>query len=44
MTSWSSSIKIGFYKLIECIIKKICHGVKQNAKICAIGETECNET
>ena len=23
---------------------KICHGVKQNAKICAIGETDCNET
>ena len=21
MTSWSSSIKIGFFKLIECIIK-----------------------
>ena len=36
MTSWSSSIKI--YKLIECIIKKKSHGVKQNAKICAIGE------
>ena len=31
----------GFYKLIECIIKKIYHDVKQNAKICAIGETEC---
>ena len=30
MTSWSSSIKICFYKLIESIIKKICHGVKQN--------------
>ena len=28
-----------FFKLIECIIKKkIYHGVKQNAKICAIGE------
>ena len=28
-----------FFKLIECIIqKKICHGVKQNAKICAIDE------
>ena len=28
-----------FFKLIECIIqKKICHGVKQDAKICAIGE------
>ena len=33
MTSWSSSIKICFYKLIESIIKKKkCHGVKQNAK------------
>ena len=29
--------------LLECIIQKLCHGVKQNAKICAIGETECNE-
>ena len=40
MTSWNSSIKIWFFfKLIECIIKKkICHGVKQYAKICAIGE------
>ena len=40
MTSWSSSIKIWFFfKLIECIIKnEICHGVKQYAKICAIGE------
>ena len=36
--------KCGFYTLKECIIKKICHGVKQNAKICAIDETECNET
>ena len=36
MTSWSS--KCGFYKLIEYIIKEICHG-EQNAKICAIGET-----
>ena len=33
--------KFGFYKLIEF---KKCHGVKQNAKICASGETECNET
>ena len=40
-TSWSSMF--GFYKLIECVIKNICHGVKQNAKICAIGETECNK-
>ena len=31
------------YKLIECIIKKKCHGVKQNAIKCAIGETESNE-
>ena len=41
MTSWSSSIKICccFFKLIECIIKKkIYHGVKRYAKICAIGE------
>ena len=39
MTSWSSSIKIWFFfKLIECIIKKRSHGVKQYAKICAIGE------
>ena len=40
MTSWSSSIKIWFFQAyIECIIKKkICHGVKQYAKICAIGE------
>ena len=28
-----------FFNLIECSIKKkICHGVKQYAKICAIGE------
>ena len=27
-----------FFKLIECIIKKKNHGVKQYAKICAIGE------
>ena len=28
-----------FFKLIECIIKKkICHGGKQYAKICAIGK------
>ena len=32
MTSWSSRIEICFYKLIESIIKKKCHGVKQNAK------------
>ena len=40
----SSSIKIWVFTSLECVIKKICHGVKQNAKICAIGETECNET
>ena len=40
MTSWTSSIKkIAFYKLIVCIIKKKCHGVKQKCKIYAIGET-----
>ena len=33
--------KLFFYKLRESIIKQICHGVKQNANICAIGETEC---
>ena len=32
MTSWSSRIKICFYKLIESIIKKKCHGLKQNKK------------
>ena len=32
-----------FFKLIVCIIKKKCHGVNRNAKIYAIGETECNE-
>ena len=44
MTTWSSSIKILFLQALECIIKRICQGLKQNAKICAIGETECNET
>ena len=43
MTSWSLSSRCGIYKLIECIIKEICHGVKQNAKICAIGETASEE-
>ena len=37
-------LKICFYKLIESIIQKICHGVKNAKKKCAIGETECNET
>ena len=49
-SSGYDKLKCGFHKLIECIIKKICHGVKicrgmkHNVKICAIGETECNET
>ena len=43
-TDGAQASKCGFYKLIECIIKEICHGMKQNAKIYAIGETECNET
>ena len=37
MTSWSSSIKIWF---LQAYRNKVCHGVKQNAKICAIGETD----
>ena len=44
MTSWSSSIKIWFLQAYRIHYSKICHGVKQNAKICAIGETECNES
>ena len=44
MTSWSSSIKIWFLQAYRMIIKNICHGVKLNANICAIGITECNET
>ena len=36
MTSWSSSIKIRF---LQALLKK-CHGVTQNAKKCAIGETK----
>ena len=36
MTSWSSSIKI---RLLQALLKK-CHGVTQNAKKCAIGETK----
>ena len=35
MTSWSSSIKIWFLQAY-----RMRHGVKQNAKICAIGELE----
>ena len=35
ITSWSSSIKIWFFQ-VNALLK--CHGMKQNAKICAIGE------
>ena len=31
-----------FTSLLNALLKK-CHGVKQNAKKCAISETECNE-
>ena len=34
MTSWSSSINIFFFRMHY--LKKKCHGVKQNAKICAL--------
>ena len=34
MTSWSSSIKIWFFQAY----RMQCHGVEQNAKMCAIGE------
>ena len=39
MTSWSSSIKIWFFQAYRIMhyLKK-SHGVKQYAKICAIGE------
>ena len=42
ITSWSSSIKIWVLQAYRMHYLKKCHGVKQNAKICAIGETECN--
>ena len=35
--------KFDFYKLIVCIIKKNVMVWNRNAKIYAIGETECNE-
>ena len=35
LTSWSSSIKIWLSALFK---KRYVNGVKQNAKICAIGE------
>ena len=37
ITSWSSSIKIWFFSSLSNALLK-CHGVKQNAKKCAIGE------
>ena len=39
-SGWSSSIKIWFFSSLKNALlkKKICHGVKQYAKICAIGE------
>ena len=39
MTSWSSSMKIW----ISQSYRMQCHGVKQNAKKCAIGEKKCYE-
>ena len=33
---------LGFYKLIECIIKKMSW-CETECKKCVIGETECNE-
>ena len=33
-----------FTSLWNALLKKKCHGVKQNAKICAIGETECRKS
>ena len=30
-----------FTSLYDILLKKKCHGVKKNAKICANGETEC---
>ena len=39
MTSWSSSIKIWFFQAYRMHCKiKICDGVKEYAKICAIVE------
>ena len=37
ITSWSSSTKNCFYSSLQNALLK-CHGVKQNAKKCAIGE------
>ena len=41
MTSRSLSIKIWILQAYRMHYSKNSHGVKQNAKICAIGETEC---
>ena len=42
ITSWSSSIKLWFffqaYRMHYSKKKKICHGAKWNANICAIDE------
>ena len=32
-TVGAQASKYGFYKLIECIIKEICHGMKQNVPL-----------
>ena len=34
----------GYEKFIECIIKKNMSWCETECKICAIGETKCNET
>ena len=41
---WAAAATHKMLALCNMHFKKKCHGVKQNAKICAIGETECNET
>ena len=39
----AQAAKFGFYKFVVCIIKKNVMVRNRNAKIYAIGETECNE-
>ena len=34
MTSWTSSIKLGYYKLIECFIKKMSWCETECKKMC----------
>ena len=36
-------LKLGNLVFTSLHFKEICHGVKLNAKICAIGITECNK-